>query len=155
MAQDGGFNLEWSLEGEKQLSRVMVGINTKLKDFSKPFKNASDRLKTIFSKDVFETEGGAIQERWKRLSPYTVSQKARLGFPPNPLVRTGRMQKGFRTIVDSDKAVIYNEMEYFKYHQSNQPRSKIPRRVMMKLGDQQKQIVIKAFQKYFHELSQY
>lgn len=148
----GGFKLEWKMEGTTELSRVLQGMKTKLKDFSKPFASASKELIKIYSNDVFNTQGGEINERWERLSPYTVAQKSRLGFPKDILVRTGKMQKGFKSIIDKEQALIYNDTEYFKYHQSNQPRKKIPRRVMMKLAENQKQMVVKEFQKYLMKL---
>lgn len=147
-----GFELQWEIEGSKQLSRVMQNMEVKLKDFRIPFTDASKELVKIFSKDVFETEGSAIGEKWARLSPYTVAQKARLGYSAKPLVRTGRMQRSFKSIIETTQATIYNDTEYFKYHQSNKPRSKLPRRVMMKLAEIQKQIVVKAFQTYFHKV---
>ncbi len=149
------FSLEWTIEGEKQLAREMLGFTVRLKDFTIPFTDATKQLTKIFSTDVFNTQGGVIGEQWKRLSPYTVAQKARLGFPQDTLVRTGTMKKSFKSIVETHQAVIYNDVDYFKYHQSNAPRKKIPRRVMMKLGDQQKQIVVKSFQKYFFKMNQY
>lgn len=144
----GGFQLEWSIEGDKQLSRVLQGMENQLSDFREPFKSASDDLKKIYEDEVFSTDGKVINEKWERLSPYTVAQKARLGFPRDILIRTGKMRESFRTIVTSSQAVIYNDVEYFKYHQSNKPRSKIPRRVMMKLAENQKQMVVKHFQEY-------
>ncbi len=140
--------LEWSIEGEKELSRKLIGLSSDLKDLREPFQSSADYLRTVFSKDVFDTQGGAIGEQWKRLSPYTVSQKARRGYPDTPLIGSGRMRESFKTIVSSDQAVIYNDAQYFKYHQSKAPRTKIPRRVMMKLHDPQKQEIVRFFQEY-------
>lgn len=143
-----GFQLSWTIEGEQQLSRVLLGLRSDLKDLRVPFKQSADFLVKTFSQDVFATEGGAIGERWARLSPYTVAQKARHGYPADILVRTGKMRGAFQSIVSSDQAVISNPTEYFKYHQSNQPRSRLPRRVMMKLGDNQKEQIVKYFQAF-------
>ena len=63
------FQLEWSIEGDKQLSRRLLGLDGSLKDYTTPFRESADFLKTLFSRDVFETEGRAIGEKWKRLSP--------------------------------------------------------------------------------------
>jgi len=140
--------LEWTIEGEKQLSRKLIGLDNALRDFSYPFSQSAEYLKGVFSRDVFETQGAAIGERWRRLSPYTVAQKARKGFPSTPLVGTGAMQNSFRTIVSSDQAVIYNAAEYFKYHQSKAPREHLPRRVMMKLADNQRREIVRFFQEH-------
>ena len=147
----GGFQLEWSIEGEKQLSRVLRGVANDVQDLRKPFKESGEKLKRTFEDDVFRTQGAAIGEKWARLSPYTVAQKARLGYSAAPLIRTGAMKEAFRSIASSDQAVIYNTAEYFKYHQSNKPRRRIPRRVMMKLGENQREEVVKIFQRYLRE----
>lgn len=143
-----GFRLEWTIEGETQISRVLQGLIAKTQNLSVPFKQSADYLKDVFSRDVFSTEGRVIGEQWQRLSPYTVAQKARQGYPLDILVRTGAMKKSFVTEVGKDFATIGNTAEYFKYHQSNQPRHKIPRRVMMKLANNQKEQVVKYFQAF-------
>lgn len=145
------FELSWTIEGEQQLARRLRQVETKISNFSKPFRTSAQMLENVFSKSVFASQGGAIGEKWKRLSPYTVAQKARLGYPADPLVRTGKMKRGFRSIVSTDQAVIYNTAEYFKYHQSNQPRKKLPRRVMMKLADRQKEDIVRIFQQFVRE----
>jgi phage gpG-like protein len=142
------FRLEWSIEGEKQLSRVLIGMESDLKDYTAPLRQSADYLKQVFSRDVFESQGAAIGERWKRLSPHTIAQKARHGFPSTPLIASGKMQNSFERIVSSDQAVIFNTAPYFKYHQSKQPRTKLPRRVMMKLAETQKQQIVKYFQEH-------
>lgn len=143
-----GFQLQWTIEGEKQLSRVLIGMQTDLKDFKKPLNKIAENLTRLFSTDVFTTRGGVIQESWASLSPYTLATKARRGLPSAPLIATGAMQKGFKSAVTSDQAVIYNTADYFKYHQSNQPRKKLPRRVMMKIANKQKEMIVKEFQNF-------
>lgn len=142
------FQIQWEIEGEKQLSRVLIGMASSMKDYSFPFRQSADYLKGVFSHDVFASQGAAIGERWKHLSPYTVAQKARRGYPLTPLVGTGRMQNSFQTIVSTDQAVVYNTAPWFKYHQSNQPRDRLPRRVMMKIHDQGKREIVRFFQEH-------
>jgi phage gpG-like protein len=142
------FQLEWSIEGDKQLSRRLVGLEGALSDYRRPFSDSASYLKTTFSRDVFDTQGAAIGERWTRLSPYTVAQKARRGYPSTPLIGTGSMRNSFQTIVSSDQAVVYNTAAYFKFHQSKAPRKHLPRRVMMKLADRQKETIVRLFQEH-------
>jgi phage gpG-like protein len=146
-----GFRLQWGIEGTTQLSRRLEGLNANTKNLTVPFRKSADTLVRTFSRDVFSTQGAVIGAKWKRLSPYTVAQKARLGYTSGPLIRTGNMQRSFRSIVASDQAVVYNTAKYFPYHQSNKQRNKIPRRQMMKLGETQKQQVVKIFQRYLQE----
>jgi phage gpG-like protein len=142
------FQISWEIEGKTQLSRVLIGMESSMKDYTFPFRQSADYLHHTFAVDVFETQGAAIGEKWKRLSPATVSRKARQGMPDTPLIATGNMRASFQTEVSKDQAVISNTAEYFKYHQSNKPREKIPRRVMMKLAEDQKQQIVKYFQEH-------
>jgi phage gpG-like protein len=145
------FYIQWSIEGEKQLSRVLNGLVSDIKNLQSPFAEIAKKLVRTYSGDVFSSQGQAINERWARLSPYTVAQKARNNYPADPLIRTGTMRKSFRSVVTTDSATIYNTAEYFKYHQSNQTRKKLPRRVMMKLAEEQKTMVVRTFQKYLFQ----
>jgi phage gpG-like protein len=141
--------ISWEIEGSKELSRVLEGITLGLKDFKRPLQNAADNLVRTFSTDVFNTQGGAINEKWKPLSPVTIAQKARKGQPSDILVATGDMKKSFGSTVGTHQAVVANAAPYFKYHQSKNPRKKLPRRVMMKLAEDQKTMIVKEFQMEF------
>lgn len=144
--------ITWSIEGQTQLSRVLLGMTSHLKDYKTPLKSSAKKLVSIYSGEVFTTEGAVINEQWKRLSPRTVAQKARSGFGDAGLLqRTGTMKRSFKSVVSSTQAVISNDADYFKYHQSNKDRHLIPRRVMMKLADPQKEMVVREFQKYLRE----
>src|SRR5947209_7069418 len=145
------FQISWSIEGEQSLSRVLRGLETDLKDFRQPFQRSADMLTTFFSGPVFDSQGAALGQPWKRLSPVTVAQKARHGYPETPLIRTGRMRQGFRSVVSTDQAVVYNTADYFKFHQSNQVRSKLPRRVMMALTNRSKSEIVRTFQEYIQQ----
>ena len=144
-------DLSWTIEGDKQISRRLEGLKSNLKNFKPAFKDASEMLVGIFSKDVFSTKGSVIDENWPRLSPNTIKQKIKRGFGIQPLIATGTMQGSFKSVVDTDMAVISNKAEYFKYHQSNKPRRHLPRRVMMKIGNNQKVEVVRIFQAYIQE----
>lgn len=142
------FEIQWTIQGEKQVARILEKISTDLKDFKLPLNNIASNLIDLFGGEVFETRGAAIQESWAALSPYTLATKARKKQTSEPLIATGAMRKSFRSIVTSDQAVIYNLQDYFKYHQSNEPRTKIPRRVMMKIANRQKEMIVKEFVNY-------
>lgn len=143
------FQLTWSIEGEKQLSRSLRGINESMGDWTPAFRKISRELKNVFANEVFSTKGSAVGERWAPLSPSYLAAKRAAGYSADPLVRTGKMQKSFKTLVKADSATIWNAIKYFQYHQSNKPRSKLPRRVMMKLGNDQKEFVVKTFHSHF------
>ena len=143
--------LSWNIEGGKQLSRVLRGIGDGIKDWSPAFKESADQLAKVFANDVFETEGRKINEKWDPLKPTYLAQKRKAGYPDDILIRTGKMQRSFKTLYKSDYGQVWNSATYFKYHQSDKPRKVLPRRVMMKLGENQKQLVVKIFHTYWYK----
>lgn len=147
-----GTYITWSIEGEKQLSRRLRNIEGNIRDARPAFQNIANELVDTFSGDVFDTRGSAIGEKWQPLSKYTIAQKARAGYgDKGPLERTGAMRNAFRSQVATDYAAVWNTASYFKYHQSNKSRSKIPRRVMMKLGHMQREMIVKEFIAHFRK----
>lgn len=144
-------SLSWKIEGGKELSRVLRGIGEGIKDWEPAFKETADELHKVFSNDVFETKGAVVGEKWPPLKPAYLAQKIKKGYPADPLIRTGKMKGSFKSLFKGDYAEVWNTAEYFKYHQSKAARSKIPRRVMMKLGENQKQVVVKIFHTYWYK----
>lgn len=145
--------LSWTLEGEKQLSRKLLFLSDKVKDWSPAFKKTAEYLKDTFENDVFTSQGGAIDERWSPLKQAYAYQKQKKHPGKGILEATGAMRGGFMTLWRPDMAVVWNRVEYFKYHQSNQPRgSNLPRRVMMKLANRQREQVVRIFNSHFQEM---
>lgn len=143
------FKLSWTIEGEKQLSRNLRGISETMGDWKPAFTKIAKDLKDVYANDVFKTKGGAIGENWPPLKPSYLAAKRKAGYSAQPLVKTGQMQKAFKSLAKTDSATIWNSIAYSKYHQSNQPRRKLPRRVMMKLGSDQKEMVVKIIHEHF------
>ena len=145
------FQLSWQIEGEQQLLRQLRGVSESVKDWKPAFKKTVSELKRTFQNDVFATQGREIGEKWPPLKPMYLAQKRAQGFSGGPLVKSGKMQKGFQTLFKSDMGAVWNSVAYFQYHQSNKPRTKLPRRVMMKLGENQKQLVVKIFHSHWQK----
>lgn len=144
------FQLSWNIEGEQQLLRNLRGVSESMGNWKAAFRKTAKELKDVFANEVFNTEGGAINERWSPLRPQYLAQKRKEGFNGGTLVRTGKMQKAFKSQFDPNSATIWNAVQYSKYHQSNKGRSSnLPRRVMMKLGNDQKTMVVKIFHTHF------
>lgn len=146
-------SIRFTIEGDTQISRRLLIAADAVKDFSQPFAEAAQMLKTTFQDDVFETEGGAIGESWAPLSRAYAYRKARTYGGQGILQATGLMRASFRTSSGPMQAQVWNEAPYFKYHQSNAPRRVIPRRVMMKLDDIQREQVVKIFQVYIQTMT--
>lgn len=140
-------SLSFTIEGEDQMMRRLRGISESMKDFRPEFRNTGRLLLKTFA-DNFGTQGRTIGEPWARLKPATVMQKVRLGFSgAGPLIRTGGMKKSFRSEPTGTQVRISNDSPHFAYHQSNKPRGKLPRRVMMKIDETRKQQIVSIFQK--------
>lgn len=145
--------LSWEIEGEKQLSRNLLILSEKVKNWEPAFKDTALYLKDVFEKDVFDSQGGAIQEHWSPLKKAYALQKAKKHPGKGILEATGDMRNGFMTLWRPDMAMVWNKVEYFKYHQSNRARtSNLPRRVMMKLGQSQRVTMVKIFHNYFQSM---
>lgn len=145
--------LSWTLEGEKQLSRKLLILSERVKDWTPAFKKTADYLQETFQNDVFSSQGGVIDERWSPLKQAYAAQKAKKYPGKGVLEATGAMRNGFMTMWRPDMAMVWNKVQYFKYHQSNQARgSNLPRRVMMKLANRQREQVVRIFNSYFQEM---
>nr|DAJ28863.1 MAG TPA: virion morphogenesis protein [Caudoviricetes sp.] len=124
------------VEGDTQIARQFMGLETNLQNFHKPLdKSRKQLLKTT---DANFGVSGALMGGWQ---PRTQIYSWPL------LQRTGRMRGDFRSSVKVSRMEIWNPTPYFKYHQSNRPRRKLPRRVMLKIIAQDKRRIMK----FFHE----
>jgi phage gpG-like protein len=143
--------LRMSLQGEVQLSRNLQFLSDAVQDWTPAFEQSGEDLVEFFGYDVFESQGEAIDEPWQELSPAYAKQKERR-FPGTGILEaTGAMRDSFMQAADSTSLRVWNAMEYFKFHQSNQPRTRMPRRAMMRLTQQLRELVIKNFQTLFVE----
>ncbi len=143
--------LTWTIEGDKQLSRRLRGIQAGIRDWTPAFKQSAEKLKTFFQGEVFDSRGKAIGEPWAPLNTKYAAQKAKRYSGKGILEATGKMRKSFTKLHKANMAAVWNTAAYFKYHQSNRPRRKLPRRVMMKLGNEQKEMVVKIFHTHFRK----
>jgi phage gpG-like protein len=132
--------INFSIEGEKQMSRRLQNIGKGMKDFTPEFKTSTDFLKLYFTNEVFDTKGGAIGEPWK-------PRKNESQYTYPILEKTGMMRRSFTTKNEPKQGMVWNAVDYFKYHQSRMPRVRLPRRIMMKLTEQLKSKVVQIFHK--------
>lgn len=138
-------DLNITLEGEKQVSRRLLIIADGITNFEEPLRNIGGELQKTFQ-DNFASEG-ALFGGWAERKPQYRKGERVDTWPI--LDKTGRMKQSFRNHVGKTELIISNEVSYFKYHQSNkQPRTRLPRRVMMKIDMERKNFIIKQFQAY-------
>jgi len=145
--------LVFSIEGETQLMRRLGDISRDVKNWTSEFRQVGDLLLKTF-RENFRSEGKTLGEPWSPLKASTLIEKRRLGFPPDILVRTGRLRDSFKSKPERYEVVVSNPTPYFIYHQSRRPRHRLPRRVMMKIDDKRKQLIVKMFQKSVENMLQ-
>ena len=95
---------------------------------------------------IFATQGSVIGKPWAPLSPKTIRQKQRKGFPLEPLVRTGRLKASLtdessnEMVLDIDplgltfgSARLVDRGDWFlaPIHHFGAPRRNIPARALM------------------------
>jgi phage gpG-like protein len=132
--------LNVTLEGEKQLSRRLLTIPHDISNWKIPLFRIGGEIRGSIDQNF--SSRGALFGRW-------VPRKDNL---PHPLLeKTSAMRRNFKQSLGPDYIEIFNPTPYFKYHQSNKPRKKIPRRVMMKIDDERKRFIQREFQKHVHD----
>ena len=135
-----GLKMEFSIEGDKQISAELGITADHLSDFSKPMKDSADAMMTAVE-DNYDQRGKRFKG-WDPRKPTT---------PPSthPLLeKTGKMRGAMYQDSGKDFAMVANKDPKFPYHQSNQPRSKIPRRIMLMIDDRLRTEIFKIFQEY-------
>lgn len=134
MAQSG-IVIAGAVEGDLQMSRMLLTGSIEINNMRRPLGQAREQLLSTTQLN-FGVVGG-LMGGWK--------PRARIYSWPL-LQRTGRMRSNFQSRVDPNRMEIWNPTHYFKYHQSNRPRKRLPRRVMLKIIAQDKRRIQKFFQ---------
>lgn len=135
--------LSWSIEGEKQISRRFNTISNDLGDFRLPLTRIGTELKGAVDSN-FSSRGVLFGEKWA----------PRKDKKTHPLLeKTGAMRGAFDKRIGPGFVEIFNPTDYFKYHQSNKPRkTRLPRRVMLKIDDIRKVFIVKEFQRHLQNV---
>ncbi len=129
--------LRFVIEGEVQLAAYLGTAANNVKDFRPALQKVSSELLKSF--DLNYSSRGSLFGGW---APRTKS------YPWPLLEKSGAMRSAFSGAVSRDSVTLSNGVPYFKYHQSNQARTRLPRRTMMKIDAARRTFVIKAFQQH-------
>lgn len=134
-------DVSFSVEGVEVVRSMFEAAGRRAGNLRNAFTNISRYYRIEIDKN-YVTQG-ALWGRWaRRTRPY----------PWKLLYRSGKMASSFRYDVGSSSLVISNPTDYFKYHQSSKPRrSALPRRIMMDVQEEQRQMVVKILQKHVME----
>jgi len=135
--------LSIKVEGANELSAQMQSLSNNISNFRLPLNKASDLLLETFDRN-FDSKGATLGEPWA---------KRKKSYPWQILQKTGKMRKSFTKKVSKVQSVLSNKSEYFKFHQSNKSRKKLPRRVMMKIDLTRQKKILEIFTKWLNKIS--
>lgn len=141
-----GLNVQVIISGtEEELSRLSK-LKDGLNDFGAALKTIGDQMARYYSSESFASQGGVFGSAWADLSPIYAKRKGKLFPGRGILVATGNMQDSFTADSDNSSLYVTNTAEYAVYHQSTEPRSKMPYRPFMAVNDDVKGIVQQVMQ---------
>ena len=115
--------LAMEVEGERQIATRLGSIPADFNRLKDPFRRTGWFIWGEVRRN-YDSQGAHFGRRWAPVKRAT---------PPPPLVKTGRMRARWNIDADDTGLEFSNQQDYFKYHQSNRPRRKLPRRVMLEL----------------------
>jgi phage gpG-like protein len=130
-----------SIEGELVIDRLLQGIEERARDMTPVWPEVVRVFREIV-KRAFESEGASTGEPWQQLAESTQRDRQAHGFPPaHPILeRTGALLRslvigsdGGYVVATPSQLEIGSDVEYLKYHQSNLPRKRLPRRAPINL----------------------
>lgn len=131
--------VELKITGTKEEINKFHSLGEKLTNFSTAMMRIGDELKSYYSGQVFASEGGAIGQRWAKLSPVYASWKGKHYPGRGILIATGEMQQSFESHATPISVEISNSSNHFKYNQLGTRR--MPARPMLTIDDHVKDIV--------------
>ena len=136
------------IEGEKQLAAGFLRVERGFESFRKPLQKSNALLRRAIDIN-FNFAGREFGKPWQRLKKATVKQKG----SSRILERTGEMRRSFKSDLTNNQLLIRNRKSYFRFHQSNQPRTKLPRRIMMRIDAKRRAEIIRQFTIFMHEVA--
>lgn len=173
-----GIRVTGEIEGDKQLSVELGVASNRIKDFTKPLTEIESGLMKSFDLN-FDQAGGVFQSGgWPERKPQyggTISKLSVVSTDYNHLtgrygrsflrretgrertdtwpllMKSGAMRSSFGSSISSTELIIQNFAPYFPYHQSNKPRTRLPRRVMMAIDAARQTFAIKTIQRHVVE----
>lgn len=168
------------VEGVKAMDHSLGLKLTKMADLTPAWKKITKKL-NAFQKSTFSKKGAGVSPGFERIAPSqpldpwvdlkkeTVAQKARLGFRSvanKPLIRTGALRDAFTK--DSARGAVRKyarkamewgidegEFPYAVFHHSTKkPRTKIPRRPLLRIPDQLAKVIVQIIQTHVFKKGQ-
>lgn len=152
------------------------GIGELIRDYTKFRKDMRDNMVVPLDESAvkylkvihvnFNNRGKTFGDPWPPLSPATIAEKRRLTAQGRsiainkPLVRTGRLERGFgrQSKKSTNESYVYNTQSYAIVHQEGATVSyhgrnvKVPRRVLAEVDDERIKMVTAVFTNWFNKI---
>lgn len=125
-------DIQISIRGDKEFKAKLLAFVGQEMNLRRSMGAMSLYLTRFYSGEVFASRGGVISEPWPALNPSYAAWKARMWPGRPPLIRTGVMQQGFKFKSGKLSTELWNDAEYFEYHQEGRG---VPQRTMMKVDE--------------------
>ena len=156
---EGLFSLNITLEGEDTVVRRLRARVDRMRDLTPAWPQIDEVLRAIVRLQA-SSEGGRGGAPWQPLAKRTQDERRRLGYGPAHMMlqRTGALVRSL-TSLTGDTITVHEAQYYafgsadpkFKYHQSNQPRARLPRRALLQLTADDKNDVVRPIRVYLRE----
>ena len=150
------FTITATLEGETVLDKRLQALEERIGDVRPAWPAVIAAFKQITGK-AFATEGASTGQAWRPLAPATQADRRRGGFPPaHPILqRTGDLRRavmlesGDNVVVDAPRYLgIAITLPYFAYHQSNKPRTRLPRRAVINFTADDRHALVRPLRRW-------
>ena len=139
------------------------GLLAALADFG-PLLEELGEIMSEAQQDNFDSQGAVFGEPWAALSPSTLKEKERLGYPATSMVRTGtlRDEAGGAIAMDADSVTAgFDEslVPYATYHQpaalggSNSGAGRLPARILVSFSAHEQDEMLQKVQDYLDNAS--
>lgn len=127
--------LNVTIKGTPEALAKLAKLGAKLRNFQPELTEVGKYLKGYYSGESFLSQGGVFNQRWEPLKDATKIQKMKKYPGKGPLERTGDMRNAFTYSALPTSLMVENTDPKFPYHQSSEPRTRLPRRVMIGVND--------------------
>jgi phage gpG-like protein len=142
------FRITMTIEGDKVVDRMLAGIEERARDLTGAWPKVIEIFRQI-NAQAFASEGASTDDgRWPELAETTQAERQRKGFgAAHPILqRTGKLRRAL-TLEENNLVTLrptslrYQlspEVDYYVYHQSRAPRTRLPRRAPVSLTADQR-----------------
>lgn len=149
----------FSIKAEtRRFKKLLRGLEKRFLNFRPVLKQSVYPALLDEIRTNFRTEGGLVRGGWQPLSPVTVAEKARLGFPAAALVRTGDLLESLTNpshpdhvaTITKNKVTISASSGKYRGHDKGFPPTNLPARQMVPDKIRNIALIRESISRYLH-----